>query len=56
MESELKSPEKALEYKDQGNKEFKIQNYIKAIEFYSKAIQCDDNSAPLYGNRAACYL
>eukprot|EP00828_Plagiopyla_frontata_P041131 TRINITY_DN5773_c0_g1_i14.p1 TRINITY_DN5773_c0_g1~~TRINITY_DN5773_c0_g1_i14.p1 ORF type:complete len:343 (-),score=61.27 TRINITY_DN5773_c0_g1_i14:850-1878(-) len=51
METELK-----LQYKELGNKQFKIQNYIQAIELYSKALLFDDNQVFIYENRAACYF
>jgi len=46
----------AEEYKTQGNKEFKANNYTKAIEFYTKAIDTFSNEPSYYANRAACYI
>eukprot|EP01016_Furgasonia_blochmanni_P010461 TRINITY_DN1443_c0_g1_i1.p1 TRINITY_DN1443_c0_g1~~TRINITY_DN1443_c0_g1_i1.p1 ORF type:complete len:547 (+),score=117.73 TRINITY_DN1443_c0_g1_i1:65-1705(+) len=48
--------EKANDYKELGNKEFKAQNYTKAIEYYTKAINVNDKEASYFANRAACYL
>jgi DnaJ family protein C protein 7 len=47
---------KAEEFKNLGNKEFKLNNYTKAIEFYTKAIDTCPTEASYYANRAACFL
>lgn len=52
--------EVALNFKNQGNGQYKIKLYKSAIEFYDKGIsvKCDvpDINASLYLNRAACNL
>jgi serine/threonine-protein phosphatase 5 len=53
------SPEdlvKANAHKDEGNNAFKEQNYSKAIECYSLAIECNPNEASYYGNRSFAYI
>jgi tetratricopeptide (TPR) repeat protein len=47
---------KAEEYKEDGNKAFKEQNYAKSIEFYSLAIENNPNEASYYGNRSFAYI
>ncbi|KAG2393713.1 hypothetical protein C9374_007244 [Naegleria lovaniensis] len=46
----------AEDFKEEGNKRYKKASYKKAAECYSKAIEIDPNQAPIYTNRAACYL
>lgn len=46
----------ANDWKDEGNKHFKSQNYTEAIRCYTKAIQLNGNEPSYYSNRAACYL
>ncbi|KAI4714761.1 hypothetical protein J4E89_000442 [Alternaria sp. Ai002NY15] len=46
----------AEEYKAAGNKFFKIKDYPRAIEEYSKAIEADPKNATYYSNRAAAYI
>ncbi|KAF1834384.1 TPR-like protein [Decorospora gaudefroyi] len=46
----------ADEYKAAGNKFFKIKDYPRAIEEYSKAIEADPQNATYYSNRAAAYI
>eukprot|EP00331_Platyophrya_macrostoma_P002565 CAMPEP_0176419818 /NCGR_PEP_ID=MMETSP0127-20121128/8265_1 /TAXON_ID=938130 /ORGANISM="Platyophrya macrostoma, Strain WH" /LENGTH=509 /DNA_ID=CAMNT_0017800351 /DNA_START=58 /DNA_END=1587 /DNA_ORIENTATION=- len=45
----------AEELKQQGNEEFKKNNYTRAIELYTKAINLHSQEASYYSNRAACY-
>lgn len=45
----------AEEIKQQGNEEFKKNNFTRAIELYSKAISLNPTEASYYSNRAACY-
>ncbi|KAL5211201.1 hypothetical protein ABZP36_022048 [Zizania latifolia] len=42
--------------KDKGNNAFKVRQWTKAVEFYSKAIKLNDTNATYYCNRAAAYL
>ncbi|KAF0983662.1 hypothetical protein FDP41_007577 [Naegleria fowleri] len=46
----------AEDFKEEGNKRYKKGSYKKAAECYSKAIELDPSQAPIYTNRAACYL
>eukprot|EP01017_Pseudomicrothorax_dubius_P027102 TRINITY_DN3084_c0_g1_i10.p2 TRINITY_DN3084_c0_g1~~TRINITY_DN3084_c0_g1_i10.p2 ORF type:complete len:598 (-),score=164.66 TRINITY_DN3084_c0_g1_i10:1899-3692(-) len=43
-------------FKAQGNEAFERQNYPKAIELYTQAIQADPTQAVYFGNRAAAYF
>ncbi|GFR49295.1 hypothetical protein Agub_g11317 [Astrephomene gubernaculifera] len=43
-------------YKDQGNEEFKKENYLKAAALYTKAIKEDPQNAVLFSNRSAALL
>jgi len=45
----------AEEMKLKANEHFKVQHFEKAIEFYSKAIECNPNEAVYYGNRSFAY-
>lgn len=47
---------KAEEYKEEGNKAFKEQNFAKSIEFYTLAIENNPNEASYYGNRSFAYI
>ncbi|CAR26204.1 hypothetical protein ZYGR_0H00110 [Zygosaccharomyces rouxii] len=47
---------KALEYKDQGNDFVKKQDFIKAAELYTKAIELDDTKSIFFSNRALAHL
>lgn len=47
--------EKATELKELGNKEVQRQNYTKAIEYYTKALQIQKDPA-FYCNRSLCYF
>jgi tetratricopeptide (TPR) repeat protein len=47
---------KAEYYKDCGNYQFKQKSYIQAIEFYTKAIECNPTSPIYFANRAQCQL
>ena len=44
----------AMKYKEQGNQAYKSQNYDKAINYYTKAIEVQED-ASFYSNRAICY-
>lgn len=43
----------ALTLKGRGNKAYSAKRFTEAIEFYSKAIECEEQ-AVFYSNRAAC--
>jgi len=43
-------------YKQAGNKFFKQKEYTKAIEQYTKAIECDPRNPTFLSNRAAAYI
>jgi tetratricopeptide (TPR) repeat protein len=47
---------KAEYYKDCGNYQFKQKSYAEAIEFYTKAIECNPTSPIYFANRAQCQL
>lgn len=47
---------KALEYKDQGNAFIKQQDFIKATELYTKAIELDNSKSIFFSNRAFAQL
>ncbi|XP_054284464.1 dnaJ homolog subfamily C member 7-like [Macrosteles quadrilineatus] len=42
--------------KDQGNAQYKLKQYHKALPFYTEAIELCPETASYYGNRAACYM
>ncbi|GAA5853383.1 hypothetical protein JCM8547_002435 [Rhodosporidiobolus lusitaniae] len=44
----------ALQLKARGNKLYSSKQYHDAVEYYSKAIECEEQ-AVFYSNRAACY-
>jgi DnaJ family protein C protein 7 len=48
--------EEAESLKNEGNKFFKMKDYARAIDFYSKAVNLQPNSATYLGNRAAAYM
>ncbi|XP_046401818.1 serine/threonine-protein phosphatase 5 [Ischnura elegans] len=48
--------EKAEKVKEEANACFKRQDYSRAIELYSKAIEINPNVAVYYGNRSISYL
>ncbi|KAL2160543.1 hypothetical protein VTH06DRAFT_1231 [Thermothelomyces fergusii] len=48
--------EQAESFKNEGNKFFKAGDYTHAIEFYTKAVVLQPNSATYLGNRAAAYM
>ena len=50
------SVEEAENLKKQANDHFGSQNYEKAIEFYTAAIDKNDSVAAYYGNRSISYL
>lgn len=43
----------AVNLKGRGNKAYSAKKFTEAIEFYSKAIECEEQ-AVFYSNRAAC--
>lgn len=43
-------------YKQAGNKFFKQKEYIKSVEQYSKAIECEPENGTFLSNRAAAYM
>ncbi|XP_012139319.1 protein phosphatase D3 isoform X2 [Megachile rotundata] len=47
---------KAEKFKEEANECFKNQDYTKAIELYTKAIECNPTVAVYYGNRSFAYL
>ena len=47
--------EQALEFKGKGNTEFSAGNYQQAIEYFTKAIENDQNDHVFFSNRSACY-
>ncbi|KAK1750694.1 hypothetical protein QBC47DRAFT_309134 [Echria macrotheca] len=48
--------EEAENHKNEGNKYFKLKDYGRAIECYTKAVNLQPNSATYLGNRAAAYM
>ena len=48
--------DKAEQYKNKGNDEFKKGQFNAAINFYSDAIECDPNEPAYYTNRAIAYI
>jgi serine/threonine-protein phosphatase 5 len=54
--SEEEKLAKAEQAKEEGNKFFKDQNFTRAIECYSVAIDYNSNEASYYGNRSFAYL
>ena len=60
QQSEAKEKDEKLveaeKYKDEGNVAFKEQNYAKAIELYTIAIEYNSNEASYYGNRSFAYI
>lgn len=47
--------EEIIDYNDLGNAEYNKQNYNKAIEYYTKAIESKPDVAEYYLNRGDCY-
>lgn len=45
----------AKRYKEQGNQAYKEKNYDRAITYYTKAIEAQQDPA-FYSNRAICYF
>lgn len=43
-------------YKDLGSERFKLKDYEGAKEYYSKAIEANNNEPVAYSNRAACNI
>lgn len=52
----MASSEQAIALKDEGNLAFKEQNWLKAIEKYSKAIEANGSEATFYTNRAQAHI
>jgi Flp pilus assembly protein TadD len=48
--------EKAEQFKNKGNDEFKRQNYTQAIDYYNQAIQCSPKNPAYYTNRCIAYI
>lgn len=46
----------AVEMKNKGNEAFKAHDWSTAIEFYTKAIELDDQEPSFYTNRAQAYI
>ena len=46
----------AAEFKEEGNKYFKDEDYLKAAASYTKAIKADPQNHVLYSNRSAALL
>lgn len=46
----------AEKHKEDGNIQYKLKQYSKALKCYSEAINICPNVAAYYGNRAACYM
>jgi Flp pilus assembly protein TadD len=46
----------AQKYKELGNQAYKNQDYSKAINYYSKAIESDPRDPSFLSNRAICYF
>lgn len=44
--------EKAVAFKNEGNKAFAAHDWVKAIDLYTKAIELDDKQPTYYSNRA----
>ena len=44
--------EKAVAFKDEGNKAFKVHDWITAVDKYTKAIELNDKEPTFYSNRA----
>jgi tetratricopeptide (TPR) repeat protein len=42
--------------KAKGNSAFKNKNFEEAVDFYTQAIELDQQDVSFYSNRAACYL
>jgi len=49
-------PEKAMEWKRDGNDYFSDHNYFQAVVCYNKALELCPDSSVLYANRAAALL
>ncbi|KAK4232164.1 hypothetical protein QBC38DRAFT_506240 [Podospora fimiseda] len=48
--------EQAESFKNEGNKLFKTGDYLRAVEYYTKAVNLQPTSATYLGNRAAAYM
>jgi serine/threonine-protein phosphatase 5 len=52
----MSSPEeKAVAFKNEGNKAFAAHDWVKAIDCYTKAIELDDKQPTYYSNRAQVF-
>lgn len=45
----------AQKYKELGNQAYKSQDYSKALNYYSKAIEADSTDPSFFSNRSLCY-
>ncbi|KAI9645910.1 hypothetical protein NHQ30_005347 [Ciborinia camelliae] len=50
------TPEEAEAFKDSGNRYYKVKQYKKAIEEYTKAVEAMPSSSTYINNRAAAYM
>ena len=48
--------DQATEYKNLGNEAFKAQDFNKAVEYFSKAIELKPTDHILYSNRSGAYI
>ncbi|KAK3989532.1 DnaJ subfamily C member 7 [Cladorrhinum sp. PSN332] len=48
--------EQAESFKNEGNKLFKAGDYLRAVEYYTKAVNLQPASATYLGNRAAAFM
>ncbi|XP_035790262.1 RNA polymerase II-associated protein 3-like [Anopheles albimanus] len=48
--------DKAERFKETGNKQCKLGNYLSAVDLYTKAIETYSACATYYTNRALCYM
>lgn len=48
----MSSKEDALAFKQKGNAAFASHDWLKAVDFYSQAIELDDKDPSFYCNRA----
>ncbi|RWS29301.1 serine/threonine-protein phosphatase 5-like protein [Leptotrombidium deliense] len=56
MTNEIQRVEKARQLKDRANEHFKKQEYTKAIDLYTEAINLDGTVSQYFGNRSISYL
>ena len=55
-DKKIKALKDPVALKEKGIQAFTSKNYAKAIEFFTKAIEYDQNNPTLYSNRAATYI